>query len=347
MHIAIDISPLQSGHSGRGVGVYTKLLIEALQQHEKDHEFSLVTHQHDIPDTCSLVHYPYFDPFFLTLPYLRKYPSVVTIHDLIPLVYPDKFPSGIKGRIRWQLQKLSLRSVARVITDSETSKQDITNIVGRSSQTIDVVYLAPSIHMQPTRVSDQDMRSRYTGGSPYVMYVGDVNWNKNIPGLIRAFALVHKQSPAIRLLMVGKSFRDDTISETKEIHTLIESEGVASFVHMPGFVDATDLAVLYSGAVALIQPSFYEGFGFPVVDALSLGCPVVSSSAASLSEISGPAMQVDPLNIQSIRDGILDAAALSDMKRKELIVKGQDWVSRFNWKRVAHETVESYKRAII
>lgn len=347
MHIAIDISPLQSGHSGRGVGVYTKLLIEALQQYEKDHVFSLITHQHDIPDTCSLVHYPYFDPFFLTLPHFRKYRSVVTVHDLIPLVYPDKFPSGIKGGIRWQFQKVSLRSVRRVITDSETSKKDITRIVGRNPSTIDVIYLAPSIQRQPSKISASEIRSRYTNGNPYVMYVGDVNWNKNIPGLIRAFALVHKESPSLHLVMVGKAFCDDTIRETKEIHELIQSEGVSSFVHTPGFVDTTALAALYSSAVALIQPSFYEGFGFPVVDALSLGCPVVSSSVASLSEISGPATQVDPLDTQLICSGILEAVTRSDAKRKEVIKKGLDWVSRFNWKRVAHETVESYKKAII
>ena len=145
MHIAMDISPLETGHSGRGVGVYTKRLIEAMQMYEKSHTVSLVTHQHDIPESCNIVHYPYFDPFFLTLPFFRKYPSVVTIHDVIPLLYPDKFPSGIKGSIRFQLQKLSLRGVRRVITDSKTSKRDIQTIIGRNPNSVDVVYLAPSV----------------------------------------------------------------------------------------------------------------------------------------------------------------------------------------------------------
>ncbi len=345
MHIAIDISPLESGHNGRGVGVYTKLLIEAIQTYQKEHVVSLVTHQHDIPDTCNIVHYPYFDPFFLTLPLIRKYPTVVTVHDVIPLLYPDKFPAGIKGSIKFQIQKFSLSSVKRIITDSNTSKEDIKKVFNRDPKSIDVVYLASSIreHGSTTIGSSQkELKS-----SPYIMYVGDVNWNKNILGLLTAFANIIKTHPTLQLLLVGKSFCDESLVEVQEIKQQINSLNLESHIQMPGFVDTKTLVELYKNAICLIQPSFYEGFGFSVVDALSLGCPVVCSRVSSLSEISGPSMQIDPNVPETMTERVLELLQMSDMKRKKMIQDGYDWVLQFTWEKVAKETIESYKKAIV
>src|SRR5258706_5833567 len=102
MNIAIDITPLETGHSGRGVGIYTKNLIESLQKYEKKHTYILFTPKQGVPKNTDIVHYPYFDPFFLTLPLIKTKPSVVTVHDLIPLVFPEKFPPGIRGYMKWQ-----------------------------------------------------------------------------------------------------------------------------------------------------------------------------------------------------------------------------------------------------
>lgn len=345
MHIAIDISPLESGHSGRGVGVYTKQLIESMQLFEKSHTVSLVTHQHDIPETCNIVHYPYFDPFFLTLPLFRKYPSVVTVHDVIPLLYPDKFPAGIKGAIRFQLQKLSLSGIRRVITDSKTSKNDIQRILGRNPNTIDVVYLAPSLNIPKSSLVKHDIK-KYINGKPFFMYVGDVNWNKNIPGLLSAFSEVLKTNPNFQILLIGRTFCDESIAEVREIKTLIHSKHLESNVSMPGYVEPSTLMDLYTTAVCLVQPSFYEGFGFPVVDALSLGCPVITSNTSSLAEICGPSLQADPHDPTQLANGMMEIIRMTQLKRNTIIKKGYEWVEQFTWKRVANETVESYKKAL-
>lgn len=345
MHIAIDISPLESGHNGRGVGVYTKLLIEALQMYQKDHVVSLVTHQHDIPDTCNLVHYPYFDPFFLTLPLIRRYPSVVTVHDVIPLLYPDKFPAGIKGSIKFQIQKFSLSSVRRIITDSNTSKEDIKKVFKRDPKSIDVVYLASSIQHRGSNTMSSSKKPLYD--TPYIMYVGDVNWNKNISGLLTAFANSIKTYPTLQLLLVGKSFCNDSLIEVQEIKHQINSLKLGSHIQMPGFIDTTSLMELYKHATCLIQPSFYEGFGFSVVDALSLGCPVICAGVSSLSEISGPSLKIDPYTPKTITDSIIEILQMPDMKRKKMIHDGYDWVAKFTWEKVAKETIESYKKAIV
>lgn len=327
MHIAIDITPLSTGHSGRGVGSYTRNLIEALQKYETQHTYSLFTRGQKIPEKADIVHYPYFDPFFLTLPLLKEKPTVVTVHDLIPLVFPDKFPAGLKGTLKWQLQKLSLRGAKRIIADSVSSKKDISKIVGVDATVIDKIYLAPALSYVKKRILSK----------PYVLYVGDVNWNKNVPGLLRAVAEV-----TIPLILVGGAFLDDSVAETKEINRLIGTLGIESFVRRVGHVSNNKLAELYSGALALVQPSFYEGFGLPVLEAMACGCPVVTTKNSSLAEIAGPAIEITT-EVESIAAGI---KKILTIQRDSQVKKQFDWVRQFTWKRTAAETVASYEKTI-
>jgi glycosyltransferase involved in cell wall biosynthesis len=133
MKIAIDITPLESAHRARGVGVYTKNLIDALETYGKQHTYLYFTGHQLVPPDADVVHYPYFDPFFLTLPLVKIKPALVTVHDLIPLVFPYKFPAGIRGRFAWHVQRLSLRGAKRIIADSNSSKNDIVRIAGAKS----------------------------------------------------------------------------------------------------------------------------------------------------------------------------------------------------------------------
>ncbi len=328
MNIAIDITPLKTEHGRRGVGVYTNNLIKSLGQYEKKHSYSFFTRGQKIPKNADIVHYPYFDPFFLTLPIIKAKPTVVTVHDVIPLVFPAKFPAGLRGNLKWQIQKLSLLGIRRVITDSESSKKDISKITGFDANRIDVVYLAPDPIFKPLR------REKRT--NPYVLYVGDVNWNKNVPGLLRAFVRVSNYG----LKLVGGAFTDVGLRETKEINGLIRALDLEQKVTKVGYVTNEDLVGLYNGAAVLVQPSFYEGFGLPVLEAMACGCPVVSTDNSSLSEIAGPAVRVttDPM---SVADGIQTAIK----ERHILVRKGFEWVQKFTWKKVAAETVQTYEKA--
>ena len=105
MKIAIDISPLSTGHKVRGVGFYLRHLKDALEKYYPQHTYVLFKDSRDIPEDVDLIHYPYFDPFAVTQPLMKKKPTVVTVHDLTPLRFPEHFPSGIKGRLKWQLNK--------------------------------------------------------------------------------------------------------------------------------------------------------------------------------------------------------------------------------------------------
>lgn len=350
MHIAIDISPLSSGHQGRGTGVYTKELINALQTFEPQHTYQLVDGKGEDVKKADLVHYPYFDPFFLTLPIIKKKPTVVTVHDLIPLVFPEKFPTGIRGSIKWQIQKVSLLGANRIITDSDSSKRDIHAITGFNEKKIDRVYLAPSAAYRP--INDKtilsSLKSKYDVTDQFMLYVGDVNWNKNVHGLLRAFAhlLSSNARLQIKLFLVGKALTDMNLKETRDIHATIQELGIKNQIVFSGFVPEEDLVGLYSIAKCLVQPSYYEGFGLPVLEAFACGCPVVAADNSSLSEIMGPAIHVQADKIEDIANGIHSVLSLSAKEKESLQGKGFDWVKQYTWKKTAHETVKVYERSI-
>ena len=142
MKIAIDVSPLQTEHKVRGVGFYLEHLKSALVKYHSENKYIFFVRGEKLPEDIDLIHFPYFEPFFLALPLYKKFKTVVTVHDLTPIVFNQNFPRGIKGEIKWQMQKFSLRKSNRIITDSNCSKNDIVKYVGINRDLIDVVYLA-------------------------------------------------------------------------------------------------------------------------------------------------------------------------------------------------------------
>ena len=125
MKVAIDVSPLKNANRYRGVGIYTQQLVKSLQSlNISNFSCQLIEDKTMVKDS-DLIHYPFFDLFFLTLPLKKEKPTVVTIHDVIPLVFSEHYPVGLRGAFKFQIQKNSLKNVRAVITDSENSKKDI------------------------------------------------------------------------------------------------------------------------------------------------------------------------------------------------------------------------------
>lgn len=333
MKIAIDISPLKSGHQFRGIGSYTKNLIEEMQSIKAD-DFSVkLVESRQTPKDCDLTHYPYFDLFFLTLPLVKPRPTIITIHDVIPLVFPKQFPSGIKGKAKFQIQKFSLKSVKAVLADSQASKDDIAKYLDFPRQKIFVVPLAAGKEFKQLKI-----KKKYWLPDNFVLYVGDVNYHKNVPGLIKAFS---KLDRSFNLVLVGKAFREDDLKETGQIVQLIKSLNLDDRVMRLGWIPEDELVAIYNLANVYCQPSFHEGFGLPVLEAMACGVPVVAANAASLPEIAGKAsVLVDPYDINSIAGGIKEAIA----NRNELIKKGLVQASRFSWERTARETFRVYEK---
>lgn len=347
MNIAIDITPLESGHRARGVGVYTKSLIDALETYKKQHTYLYFTGHQRVPGDADIVHYPYFDPFFLTLPLIKLKPTVVTVHDLIPLVFPYKFPAGIRGTVKWQVQRLSLRGAKRIIADSNSSKNDIARIASVKKEIIDTVYLAPDLAFHPITdpVALNGVRRKYFLPKQYILYVGDVNWNKNVIGLLQAFAALRKRNEfsQFKLVLAGRAFLQDSLPEIQQITQRIREHDLEHVVIRPGSVSIEDLSCLYSLASVYVQPSHYEGFGLPVLESMACGCPVVCTNTSSLKEIAGPALQVSP-KPEDILAGITKMITID---RKIQLERQFAWVKQFTWKRVAGETVAAYERALM
>ena len=348
MNIALDITPMTNASAGRGVGVYTRELVRALKEFEKEHNYLLFTNKEKPPKPAQLIHYPYFDPFFLTLPLIKRKPTIVTVHDMIPLVFPKQFPRGVKGEVKWQMQKMSLKGARAIITDSEHSKNDIATIVGIQREKIFVVPLAISSEIK--RVSDEkklkDVQDTYHLPSKFIMYVGDINWNKNITGLLQACSIVRKHHSDIHLVLVGKSFSNTNLAEQQEIHAQIDATGLHDVVHMVGGVSNDDLSALYSLATVYVQPSMYEGFGFPILEAMSCGCPVVAGNNSSQIEIAGPSVVVNTKDEKEIAKGIEVVLDMTSEQRHERIQKGIVWSTIYSWKKVAKKTVEVYEHVI-
>jgi glycosyltransferase involved in cell wall biosynthesis len=298
-----------------------------------------------MPIDADIVHYPFFDPFAPTLPSGIGRPLVVTVHDLIPIAHPDHFIRGLRGSMKWHRQSRILRRSQAIITDSDSSKKDIVALLPYKERDVHVVRLAPSLQIETKRSLDKAISNKLN--NKYVLYVGDINWNKNVPGLLRAFDKVRRSTRGrILLALVGGVFIHD-LEETRELNHFIDELDLESDIVRLGFVPDDQLPLVYKKAQVLVQPSFAEGFGFPVLDGMISGVPVVCSNVSSLAEIAGPAMQVNPDNPDAIANGISTVLSLSRREREALLKRQYEWVIHFSWEQVARETVDVYKHVLM
>jgi len=347
MKVAIDISPLKSAHQFRGIGVYTKRLVEALKKSKVADLEVVLVEKGEIPKDCHLIHYPYFDLFFMTLPLMRKRKTVVTIHDTTPLVFPEHFPPGVKGKLRFGAQKMVLKTVNGVITDSRNSKKDIVKYLGYPKEKIYVVPLAAAdiFKLVDDTKKMEKVRKKYRLPRQFILYIGDVNYHKNILSLVKAC-----KSIKLPLVIAGKQAAQKTFDENhvenQPLVQLIKLYGKDPEVIRLGFVPDEDLVIICNLATVYCQPSFYEGFGLPVLEAMACGTPVVTSKKASLSEVTGKAaVFINPYDINDIVNG-LTVAIEDEGLREDLIDRGLKQVKKFSWEKTANETYKIYQKVV-
>ena len=349
MNIAIDVSPLRSGnflkHRVRGTGFYLKNLKNSLEKYYPRNNYTFFSSGERLPQNVDLVNYPYFEPFFLTLPFKTKSKFVVTVHDLTPLVFPGNFPAGIKGKIKWNLQRSRLRKASAIITDSQSSKKDIVRLAQIPDNKINVIYLAAGEEFKVIRSSElrtANLKNKYNLPDKFALYVGDVTWNKNLPALIEA-AKISK----IPLVLVGKAIAEKEFDRSNPWNQdLVKVKKMAleyENIFVLGFVPQDDLVSLYNTATVFVMPSFYEGFGLPILEAMSCGCPVVVSKEGSIQEVAGDApFYVDAYDVNSIAQG-MEKVFKDAILQKELSRKGIAQSGKFSWKKTAEETMKIYK----
>lgn len=344
MRIAIDTSPLSSGHNVRGIGFYVKMIRENIEKFDQKNEYVFVEDK-NFPSDVDLIHYPYFDPFFITLPSSFQTRTIVTVHDLTPLVFSSHFPAGVRGRIKWLIQKSRLRKADSVIADSNSSKKDVEKIIGIPEDKVKTVYLAAAEYFKRLNTEDLILNTSKKFSLPenFLLYVGDATWNKNLPRLISAV-----KKTKYKLILVGKvwSHLVNDVSNhpwNKDLKFVLKQiENDEQFIRL-GFVSDEDLVKIYNLATALIMPSIYEGFGLPVLEAISCGCPVITTRGGSLPEVAGDAvLYVEPENEKSIIDGI--ERIFSEPKlREELSRKGLEQAKKFTIQGMIRDLIRTYE----
>lgn len=369
MRVAIDSGPLKGGHSVRGVGLSTKGLIEALQkyQNEKDVTIDAVDFQTADLKSYDLLHYTVFHPFFINNPRIGSLygKCVVTIHDLIPLLYPAHYPPGIRGRVNYEINKILLKHADALITVSETSKKDIVRFLDLPPDKVNVSYWGTDeIFKDAVGIKDPvGIKKRYNLPDRFVLYVGDVNYNKNLSTLIKACEII--KTP---LVIVGKNAKDlsETLSVDKnslgiqdvirkisgkphpeeahlqKLNLLLKKKNVIT----TGFVPKEDLPGIYRSATVYCQPSFYEGFGLPVIEAFACELPVVIAKTQALVEIAdGAAAIADPNSSEDLSEKI--SLLFNDSTyRLHLIRAGKKRSKIFSWDLTAKNTIDVYKRVL-
>lgn len=322
-------TPLVSGHALRGVGFYTKRLLEHLRPIAQDFDIRIIEinslEQLGQLEQLDIIHYPYIDLFSHTLPIVKKFKTIVTIHDVIPLEFPDHYPPGLRGWANLQLQKLSLLNVDRVITDSFYSLTKINQYLDVPPHKLRLVYLAAD----PVYRKIAHPQNKYNLPKKFALYVGDVNYNKNIPNLIQACKKIN-----VPLVIVGKnaaSIESLDLSHPELRHLKnVDWSGTTRL----DFVD--NLAEVYNLASVYCQPSLSEGFGLPVLEAQACGTPVACSRAGSLPEIAGDtAVYFDPYNLDDMA-----AAITAAMKQKRTVI------NNFSWDTTARQTLQVYSELV-
>jgi glycosyltransferase involved in cell wall biosynthesis len=289
---------------------------------------------------ASVMHTPHFAPPLRT----RGIPSIVTIHDVIPLQLPAYRASPAVAAYG-QLVSRAARSAAVIIAVSDYTKRDIMEVLAVPEERIRVIREAPSPNHRP--VTDprrlQAVREKYRLSQRFVLNVGGLDQRKNIVGLVGAFAAVYHElnDPELQLFIAGDPRRLGSSPLFPDWRPLARTFGIADAVRCAP-IDEEDLPVVYSATACFAFSSLYEGFGLPPLEAMACGAPVVCSDLTSLPEVVGSAGILtnpeDPDRFGAAIQRVLTSSQL----RNDLSARGLARVKQFTWDRVAVETSTLY-----
>lgn len=289
-----------------------------------------------------LFHVPYFAP-----PLLPRTPTVVTIHDVIPMRLPAYQPDA-RVKAYMSLISQAAHRARMIITVSQHAKRDIMEVLKLPEERIRVIYEAAGDEYSP--VTDPQIlaaaRKRYGLNERYVFYLGGLDQRKNVPQLVRAFAQLHGQmgDPKLQLLIAGNP-------DKQKGPLFPDPRPVAADLGMTGqiiyrFIEEEDKPAIYSGASVFVFPSLYEGFGLDPLEAMSCGAPVVCSNRSSLPEVVGDAaITVDPENLRALVDAMRRVLSDSEL-RADLQARSLQRAAQFSWRKTATETLTVYEETL-
>lgn len=282
------------------------------------------------------------------LPLIHPLPSVVTVHDLGYKHFPGAHPLTQRLYLDWST-RFSARAATRVLADSQATRRDLMHFYRLPAEKITVVY--PGRDESLHQVDPAPVRAKYNLTGDYLLHVGTLQPRKNLVRLIEAFRTAALQSsisnPAplrsggngLQLLLAGPP-------GWLSAPVLAKAREHADAVRVLEYVPDEDLAGLYSGARAFIFPSLYEGFGFPVLEAMACGAPVICSNSSSLPELAGEAaLLVDPLDTSALASAILRVLSEADLCGL-LVERGFAQIQKFSWAKAALAALAALEDAV-
>ena len=380
LKICLDATPIREKPSG--VGVYTLNLIKALDQLQESENFELDIYfqptfknwlsKNFSPNTLIKTYSPHCLPIPVTVTNaLMKFPNpllayfarsldrpdvvqgtdhfvypnptsrnIMTIHDLTFVEYPDYVPAIVKTYL--DRIKNCLKFTDAIITFSENTKRDLVELLKIDPNKIYVTYQASRYHsdyLTEQQIEEIKSTVSYDFTKLYFLFVSTLEPRKNVIGLIQAFNYL-KQHYKIehQLVLIGQ-----TGWKYQPILKAINQSPYRSDIHHLNYLTDDLVALFYTQAEAFIYPSFYEGFGLPVLEAMTLGAPVITSNTSSLPEITeDAALLINPNDSMELAEAMV--SLISDrILRDNLIIKGKEQASKFSWEKTAQATLNVYR----
>lgn len=277
------------------------------------------------------------------IPFRPPCPTVVTLHDLIPIRHPET--ETVAARLYWRLHiPAAARRSDFIITDSEHARQEIIADFGVPPGRVRPILLGfdPAMLAERDKAHGARVRRRYGLPEGYILYVGTIQPRKNLDTLIEAYARLRREGGVERkLVIVG---RKGWLCES--LFARIARHGLRDEVLFTGFVPDEEMPCLYDGAAVFVYLSLFEGFGLPPLEAMACGVPVVTSNSTSLPEVVGEAgITVDPLDQEAVATALRRVLETPELAQR-MIAAGRARAAGFSWDRCARETLEVYRMVL-
>ena len=278
------------------------------------------------------------------LPVWVRGKAIVTIHDIIHLLYPEFLPNRMAFFYARRMIGRALTRSDRVLADSANTRQDLLSFYNTDATKIEVVY--PGIDRRYFHRVGSDsierMREKFALERPYALFVGNPKPHKNLPNIITAFAgALEGRELDYELVCAGGDL--EAHRRNRRAAALL---GIEDRLRILGRVDADDLPPLYQGAGLFVYPTIYEGFGLPVVEAMASGVPVITSNTSALKEVAGGAARlVDPLDVTAMTQEIARCLSDEDL-RERMRDAGLERARQYSWDKTAERVLEIYESTL-
>ncbi|PIS43045.1 MAG: hypothetical protein COT24_00325 [Candidatus Kerfeldbacteria bacterium CG08_land_8_20_14_0_20_40_16] len=286
----------------------------------------------------------FFIPNLIFLALSRKIKKVITLHDLSFLLYPQFY--SVKGR--WWHKAVNPKKIIQdfdqVIAVSESTRNDIINLLEAPPEKVKIIYsgINPENYQSLDLITQAKVKKKYQLPEKFILSLSAIEPRKNIDSLISSFKLFKQRSDSGYHLVIVGGYRE----KINGFRFLINNSQFKEQVHFIGYVSNQEKPYFYNLASLFVYPSFYEGFGFPPLEAMAASTPVIASYSSSLSEIcEEAAILIDPHNIEELTEAIYQVLSNSEFS-KRLVAKGLKQVQKYSWRETAQATLDLFESLV-